>query len=153
MDKSKIIDIISEIIDGIVDNQSLEEVEKRLIEKKKYDKSMVATAYSWIYDKVIANSLNDIHMKKEPTGLRVFSDDEKRLLGVENSNRLLKLINFGFLTNADIDNILDQIHLFQSEPEVSQEEINILLLSSLFEVDKFVEPGSRTLLFLSDTIN
>lgn len=152
MMENNIVEILSQIVDGILQNYTLEEVETKLLKNRKYQKATVATAYSWIYDKLFANSirLRDDHI---PThGIRIPSDDETELLGVDNYNRLLKLRNIGFLTDEDLNLIMDQILLFPIE-ELTQEEINIILFSSLFELDRFIAPGSRTILSLKDNIN
>jgi uncharacterized protein Smg (DUF494 family) len=80
------------------------------------------------------------------------TDEEKDILGSENYNYIIHLINVGLLKVKDLDTILEQISLYPSE-RISKEEINWLILFSLVDFDESILPGSRFLLYTSDTIN
>jgi uncharacterized protein Smg (DUF494 family) len=151
MDNTQL-EIISKIFDGLTTDSSLEEIEKQLVINQKYDKSLIAKTYSWIYDKLLSNT---IKMKENPepnASMRIFNEDELELLGKENYNRLLKLFNAKILTNEDIDMIMDQLFVFHNY-EISERDMSILLLSTLFDIDRLAPPGSRMLLYLNDKIN
>ena len=84
--------------------------------------------------------------------MRIFSEDEMHIIGMQNYNRLLKLFNIGLLTNSDLDGIMEQIFFFPEFP-LTEDEMNFLILNSIIDVDKLSIPGSRKLLYLSDKIN
>jgi|GEM_PF-2441586 len=149
---NKQLEVISKILDGITNEFTLEEIEKKLFSNQKYDKSLIAKTYSWLYDKLLSNT---IKMKENPSysaSMRIFNENELELLGKENYNRLLKLFNAKILTNEDIDMMMDQLSIFHNY-QISERDMSILLLSTLFDVDRFAPPGSRMLLYLNDKIN
>jgi len=150
--RNRLTEVLSKLLDGLAKDTSLEQVELHLLKKKKFDKSLVATAYSWIYDKIAANKTGYNPGIKSSLGMRIFSEDELHIIGMNNYNRLLKLFNIGLLTNADIDTIMEQIFFFPEFP-LSENEMNFLILNSIIDVDKLTAPGSRKLLYLSDKIN
>ena len=83
------------------------------------------------------------------------SNDEIEMIGLENYNHLLKLYNVGLLLYEDMDLIINQLLLHSDffKYKISTNEINLLILSSLFLMDSNTLPGSRMLLYLSDRIN
>ncbi|MCK9425856.1 MAG: DUF494 family protein [Ignavibacteriaceae bacterium] len=150
--RNRLAEVLSKLLDGLAKENSLEQVEIKLLKKKKFDKTVVATAYSWIYDKINANQLGRKTHKSISKGMRIFSEDEMHIIGVKNYNRLLKLYNISLLTNSDLDGIMEQIFFFPEFP-LSDDEMNFLILNSIIDVDKLSIPGSRKLLYLSDKIN
>ena len=150
--KNPLEEVLAKLLDGLAKDKTLEQVETKLLKKKKHDKTIVATAYSWIIDKINANQHNGLSVKPVSKGMRIFSEDEMHIIGMQNYNRLLKLFNVGLLTNTDIDGVMEQIFFFPEFP-LSEEEMNFLILNSIIDVDKLSIPGSRKLLYLSDKIN
>lgn len=150
--RNRLAEVLSKLLDGLAKENSLEQVEIKLLKKKKYDKTIVATAYSWIYDKINANLHEHKTSQSISKGMRIFSEDEMHVIGMKNYNRILKLYNIGLLTNPDLDGIMEQIFFFREFP-LSEDEMNFLILNSIIDVDKLSIPGSRMLLYLSDKIN
>ncbi len=154
--QNQIIEILSKILDGITtNNYSLDDVEKKLLKNKKYNRSTVATAYSWIYDKLFSNTIKIKNAGETKKSFRLLSNDEIEMIGLENYNHLLKLYNVGLLLDDDMDLVIDQLLIYPDilRNKISTDEINILILSSLFLIDTNTLPGSRMLLYLSDKIN
>ncbi|GAB6282042.1 MAG: hypothetical protein STSR0008_07860 [Ignavibacterium sp.] len=154
--QNQIIEIVSKILDGITtNNYSLDEVEKILLKNKKYNRSTVATAYSWIYDKLFSNTIKTKNTEEIKKSFRLLSNEEIEMIGLENYNHLLKLYNVGLLLDEDLDLVIDQLLIYPDilSNKISTDEINILILSSLFLIDTNTLPGSRMLLYLSDKIN
>lgn len=149
---SKQLEIISKIIDGLTNEFTLEEIEKRLISNQIYDQSLIAKTYSWLYDKLLSNTLKTKENPSYSASMRIFNENELEILGKENFNKLLKLFNAKILTNEDIDTIMNQLSIFHSY-QISERDMSILLLSTLFDVDRLAPPGSRMLLYLNDKIN
>ncbi|HEX2868007.1 MAG TPA: DUF494 family protein [Ignavibacteriales bacterium] len=150
---AKIVEVIAQILDALSKNSSLEEVNKTLSHNKNFDKQTVSTAFSWIYDKKLTNNYFSNSIKnKEIKSFRFLTEEEKEILGVENYDYITHLINVGLLKLTDLDNILEQITLFPGD-KISKEEINWLILFSLVDLNESIPPGSRVLLYSSDTIN
>jgi len=150
--RNRLAEVLSKLLNGLAKEKSLELVEMKLLKKKKYDQTVVATAYSWIIDKINENQTGGKTFSIVSKGMRIFSEDELHIIGMPNYNRLLKLYNVGLLTNTDLDEIMEQIFFFPVFP-LSEDEMNFLILNSIIHVDKLSIPGSRKLLYLSDKIN
>ena len=145
--------ILTKIVDGISKEHSFEEVDAALKREQIYIESAVSAAYSWFFDKLLANKLQALSDPKSiRNGVRFLSEDEISLIGVENYNRLLKLVQVGFLNPEDIEMFIENVRFFPIE-NLQSEDITLILLASLFDIDKSMLPGSRTILYLSDTIH
>ena len=132
---------------------SLDKTIDDLTVENRYNKNILATAFSWIYEKTIRDideSEND--NENLTNGKRIFSEDENILFGTENFNYLLHLNNIGLLTNPDLEIIIEEIKLFPREL-INIESINVIIISLFLEVNSLTLPGSRLLLYSSDTIN
>ena len=150
---SEIVKIIDKIASGITERKSTEEVLNYLSKESKFDKSVVAAAYSWICEKTIRNIIEkDGFASGTSSGIRVLSTEEVSSIGLNNYNYLLHFYNIGLLTNNDLDLIVEQIKLFPDE-EISLEHINTLILALFLDPNNFTLPGSRLILYSSDTIN
>lgn len=149
----ELVKILEKIAKGINNNYSFEEVESSINNESKIDKIAAAAAYSWIYEKFLMNFFRNKEMKENISGgLRVLSDDELSKIGLNNYNYLLHFYNVGLLNNGELEMIIDQIVLFP-EGAISKENINLLILSVFLDLDSVSPPGSRYLLYSSDTIN
>ncbi len=150
---SEIVKVLENIAQAIDKDYSFEEVEKSLQKGNKLGRSTLAAAYSWIYEKKLREIYRLKEMKpKTSESLRVFSDEEVSDLGLNNYNYLLHLKNIGLLDNSELELIIDQIKMFPEE-ERTRDNINIFVLSIFLDLDKTTTPGSRYLLYSSDTIN
>lgn len=150
---SKIVDVLAKILEGLSNNASIEEVSKRLINSKKYDEKLLSAAFSLVYDKILLRtSIKKIDNKFGQKSTRFLSEDEISFIGVENYNYLLHLMNVGLIDSSNLEAILSQISLFP-ELRVTRKEINWIILLSLVDFDSELLPGSRFLLYSSDTVN
>jgi len=150
---SKIVEVLAKILEGLGNNYSIEEVNRSLMKNKQFDKQTLGIAFSLIYDKVLSKKMpeKDKEMKKK-RGIRFLSDSEKGTLGIDNYNYLIHLMNVGLLEMDNLEIILDQITIFP-ESTVTRREINWVILLALVEFDSEILPGSRMLLYSSDTVN
>ena len=149
----ELVKILEKLAKGINNNYSFEEVENLINDESKIDKIAAAAAYSWIYEKFLMNFFRNKEMKENISGgLRVLSGDELSKIGLNNYNYLLHFYNVGLLNNGELEMIIDQIVLFP-EGAISKENINLLILSVFLDLDRVSPPGSRYLLYSSDTIN
>ncbi len=150
---SEIVDVVRKIAEGIKAKDSFETTLKSLSREKKYDKKMVAAAFSWIFEKMTYNSNeNQFSINEKSKGFRILSEEEYNLVGLENYNYLLNFYNLGLLNKTDIDTILASLELF-SLTDINTDVLNVLILSQLVNTGSNSLPGSRFTLYHSDTIN
>ncbi len=150
---TEIVKLLTDIFENLDKSISIDKAIYDLSMKKRYNKNILATAFSWIYEK----SIRDMGVITENAelitkGRRIFSDDEKILIGIDNFNYLLHLHNIGLLTNSDLEIIIEELKLFPREL-INTDSINVIIISLFLEVNTLTLPGSRLLLYSSDTIN
>ena len=150
---SKLVDVLAKILEGLSNNSSIEEISKNLVKNKQYDENLLSAAFSLVYDKILLKkSLKELSLTEKPRSARILSEDEKDFLGLDNYNYLLHLMNVGLIDAANLEAILSQISLFP-EMRVSRKEINWIILLALVDYDNELLPGSRSLIYSSDTVN
>lgn len=150
---SKLVDVLAKILEGLSNNSSIEEVSRTLIKSKQYDEKLLSAAFSLVYEKILLRARINLNNKSsKPKSLRILTEEENDLLGVDNYNYLLHLINVGLLDTNNLEAILNQISLFP-DLRVTRKEINWIILLSLVDFDSELLPGSRFLLYSSDTVN
>ena len=150
---SEIVNLLKDIFENLDKTSSLDKTMDDISNNKRYKKNILAAAFSWIYEKTIrdmdeAAENHDLIIK----GKRIFSEEEKTLIGVDNFNYLLHLNNIGLLTNLDLEIIIEELKLFPRDL-INIEAINVIIISLFLEVNTLTLPGSRLLLYSSDTIN
>jgi uncharacterized protein Smg (DUF494 family) len=150
---TEIVNVLAQIVKGMNENSSAEELAKKIKKESKFDDNIIAAAYSWIYEK------NNRELKKDTTddtqsstGFRFIGKDEIDAIGVTNSNYLIHLHNIKLLNNKDLETIIERIKDFP-EDVINFDHINLLILTLYLNVDDVTPPGSRQLLYSSDTIN
>lgn len=149
---AKIVEVLAKILEALSNNYSLEEVNTSLSKDKAFDKQTVSTAFSWVLDKRLANLPLSQNKNIKNNSIRILSEEEKELLGLENYKYLTHLLAVGLLRDVDLDLILEQVALYPGDV-ITKDEINWLILFSLVGFDENILPGSRVLLYSSDTIN
>lgn len=150
---AKIVEVLAKILDGLNNDISLEEVNRSLSKSKEFDQRTVSVAFSLVYDKVLSNKVNAKNKKaKETKNIRLLTEEEKEILGFENYSYLLHLMNVGLLDSIDFEMVLEQIMMFP-ENTITRNDINWIILISIVDFSVDILPGSRVLLYSSDTIN
>lgn len=150
---NKIVEILAKILDGLNKNYSLDEVSTILRKEKNYDNQTVGVAFSLIYDKVLSNKLKEESDRKaSPKNFRMLSPEEMEVIGTNNYNYLIHLVNVGLISNTDLEMTLEQIMMYPKET-ITKDDINWIILISLIDFNSDILPGSRVLLYSSDTIN
>lgn len=149
---SKIVDILTKILEGIGKGYSIEELNQNFMKKKKYDKQTLSIAFSLLFDKITFEKSKLENEYKNKNGIRFLTEEEKEILGAENYNYLLHLYNVGLINSETFEEILDQLFLFP-ENRITKNDINWLVLLSIIDNHKIVPPGSRVLLYTSDSVN
>ncbi|MCF8240264.1 MAG: DUF494 family protein [Melioribacteraceae bacterium] len=150
---AKIVEVLAEILEALNKNYTLDEVNKYISTKKDFDKQTVSAAFSLVYDKVLSSKLSkkrrDLEKKRT---FRILTDDEKEIIGLENYNYLIRLNNIGLLDSIDFEMALEQLLMFPDDT-ITKDDINWIILISLVDLSAEILPGSRVLLYSSDTIN
>ncbi len=150
---AEIVEVLAKITEMNKKNISEDEVAETIIKESKYNRSVIAAAYSWIHEKHKQNSnIRNVKSAEGSKGFRTLSNNEVILIGLKNYNYLLHFYNIGLLTNNDLEEIIEELKLFPDD-EIKTESINLLILSLFLDLDKLTLPGSRLLLYSSDTIN
>lgn len=149
---SKIVDILTQILEGIGEGYTIEEMNHYFIKKKKYDKQTLSIAFSLLFDKITLEKSREELENKAKKSLRFLTEEEKEIIGIENYNYLLHLFNVGLINSETFEEILDQILSFP-ESKITKNDINWLVLLSIVDSNMMVPPGSRVLLYTSDSVN
>jgi uncharacterized protein Smg (DUF494 family) len=150
---SEIVKVIVKVFEGIKKENSPLDVEKLLPAGVIYHKNLIPAAYSWIYDKFVRDNLRNKEFSiAAESGFRILSSEEKSMLGEDIEKYLMHLYSIGLLKSNDIDKIVEQVQLFPENAK-NLDNINLLILSLFFDTDKKSLPGSRYILYSSDTVN
>ncbi len=150
---AKIVEVLAKILEGLKHNDSIEEITNSLDTNKEFDQQTVSAALGLVFDKFLTNRME---LLKEETSVnksfRILTDEEIDIIGKENQKYIQHLVNVGLLEPLDVELLLEQMTMFPEE-EVSKDDINWVILFSLVDFDVDILPGSRVLLYSSDTIN
>ncbi|MCL5029137.1 MAG: DUF494 domain-containing protein [Bacteroidetes bacterium] len=150
---TELVKILETIVQAINNNFSFEDVEKFIKIDNKFNKTTVAAAYSWIYEKRLRELYRKKELQPKPSeSLRILSNDEVTAIGLQNYNYILHFYNIGMLNNNDFELIIDHVKMFPDD-ERNTDNINLLILSVFLDLEKISTPGSRYMLYSSDTIN
>ena len=149
---AKIVEVLARILDGINKNIPLEELNKQLLKNKEFDKQTLSAAFSLVYDKVLSGKILKDKIDEGSKKIRLLTDEEREFLGIENYNYIIHLMNIGLIDSIDVEIILEQLMLFP-EDTINRDDINWIILISLVDFNSKILPGSRILLYSSDTIN
>ena len=149
---TKIVEVIALILDNLKKDYTLEEVNK-LLDSNKYDSQTISADFSLLFDKVLSSKVSKSEKNKiNKETFRVLSLEEIDLIGLDNYNYILSLVNLGLIESNDIEFILE--HAANLEGRVlSKDDINWIVFLSLIDLNAGLLPGSRVLLYSSDTIN
>lgn len=150
--KPKVVEVITHILEALNNNVSLEELNQSLLKSKDYDQQTIGIAFSLIYDKIFIKKKKESKDKKKNRSIRILSEEEIEILGVDNYNYLLHLSNLGLIDAENFENLLEQINYFP-ENKLTRKEINWMILASLIDLDSDIPPGSRLHLYSSDSVN
>ncbi len=148
---SKIVDILTKILEGIGKGYTIDEMNQYFLKKKKYDKQTLSIAFSLLFDKITFEK-NKCEYDNNKKSIRFLTEEEKEILGIDNYNYILHLYNVGLISTDTMDEILEQVFLLP-ENNITKNDINWFVLFSIVDNHMIVPPGSRVLLFTSDSVN
>jgi uncharacterized protein Smg (DUF494 family) len=150
---SKIVKVLETIVEAVKENYTFEEMERTVCIENKKNTSLIATAYSWIYEKKLRELFQSKTLNRQTSkSFRVLSENETYKIGLQIYDFLIYFFNIGLLNNIDIEMILENIMKFPEDSR-NKESINLLILYVILDIDRVSIPGSRYTLYSSDTIN
>jgi uncharacterized protein Smg (DUF494 family) len=150
--KPKIIEVITKILEGLSNNIAMEDLNISLLKNKGYDEQTLGIAFSLIYDKMLIKKRDSKQFEKVNRSVRILTEEEKEMLGMDNYNYVLHLVNLGLLDSANLESILEQV-TYYPENRLTRKEINWIILISLVDFDSEIPPGSRLHLYSTDPVN
>ncbi len=145
----KVIDILTVIAENWRESKSFDEILRILNKKREIDETTVNVAFSLFFEKVLSKKNID---ESATSGHRIFTEEEKQIVGNENYNYLLKLLNLKIINLYELEMIVERI-MELPDVKFDKEDINWMALYALTELPSDVLPGSRLDLFSSDKIN
>ncbi len=150
---NKVIEIAAKILEGMNKKYSSDKLHRYVSNGLKHNNETLAAAYSLIFDRVmVSDALPEYDENSESKSFRVYNDEEKEIISLENYNYLLHLVNVGLINNNEFEMITS--HLLQFPFEIiTKEDINWIILLTLIDIDISMPSGSRFLLSSNDTIN
>jgi uncharacterized protein Smg (DUF494 family) len=99
---------------------------------KKYDKSEISAAYSWILQQYPAIKKKDI---PNPEAYhRVLHFAERLLISPEAYGYLLELVNIGLIDSKALEGIIERV-MFHSSERIGIDKIKRIVATTLFELD------------------
>ena len=132
---TKVVEVLAKILDGLNKKYSLEDVSKHLASENKFDDQTVSAAFSLVYDKIVENRIEKNNDSENPNkNIRILSEHELDVIGVEYYNYLIHLQNIGLIDSSDFEILLKQILLFPIN-RITLEDINWMILVSLVDYD------------------
>lgn len=150
---TEIVSLLTDIFENLDNTRSLDKAMDDISTNKRYNENTLAAAFSWIYEKAIRDRAESSERYELVSrGRRIFSEEEKSIMEIKDFNYLLHLNNIGLLTNSDLEIIIEELKLFPREL-INTESINVIIISLFLEVNTLTLPGSRLVLYSSDTIN
>ncbi len=149
---AKIVEVLTKILEGLDKNYSLEEVTSKLKIGKDFDDQIVSAAFSLVLEKLLLKKTNLKNNIGHEKNFRVLTNDEINAFGIDNYKYIQHLVNIGLLAPLDVELLSEQVQAFPEE-KISKDDINWIILFSLIDLESEVLPGSRVLLYSSDTIN
>lgn len=150
---AKIVEVLAKILEGLKQNYSIEEVTRHINLSKDFDEQTVSAALGLVFDKFLSNRL-ELQKQGNSTNksFRLLTEEEISIIGSENHSYIQHLVNVGLLDPLDVELLIEQMTMFPEE-KVSKDDINWIILFSLVDFNSEILPGSRVLLYSSDTIN
>jgi uncharacterized protein Smg (DUF494 family) len=150
---AKIVEVLAKILEGLKDNNTIEEITRLINTSQDFDEQTVSAALGLVFDKFLSKKMRLLKNGKTDTkSFRILTNEEIQIIGLDNHYYIQHLVNVGLLDPLDVELIVEQMTMFPEE-RVSKDDINWIILFSLVDFDSDILPGSRVLLYSSDTIN
>lgn len=148
---------IMEIIAFVISEQRmgtpLGSVDMDELQRRGYTESEISAALSWILERQIPAELDSDIEVSEPGSFRVLHGIETDMMLPEAWGLLLSYRDLGFLTNEDVEQLLERAVLMGSEMRVGVNEIKSLIAAYVMNQQPWSASGNRILLGGTDSVN
>jgi uncharacterized protein Smg (DUF494 family) len=165
--RERIMEIIVFLLAEMREDKQLTEIDVRPLAKQGFSQSEISTAFSWLFDKIAASSLEqapvvlatsftsdgfvDASRRYTEGPFRVYHDAERNIIAVEAQGYLLQLRELGLLSDNELEMVIDRI-MMSGVPAVNLLEMKELVASMVFDFDDSTRMGSRMMLNASDRV-
>jgi len=142
----RIMEIIAYVIGARSKGTPLTKVDMGELHRLGYTESEISAALSWILERGTNDASTD-------TSFRVLHGLEAETITPEGWGLLLSYLNLGFLTNEDVEQIIERAMLMAQETIIDVAEIRALVAVYVMHRGPLPESGSRSLLSGTDAVN
>lgn len=124
------------------------------LQQKGYTEPEIAAALSWIIERKhhVAEEAT-VPAPSNNTAFRVLNSIEQDIVTPEAWGQLMVYKELGFISNKDLENILERAMMMGIEGGLGAEEVKMIVAVYFFNEYTQGESGSRTLLFGTDSVN
>lgn len=145
----RIMEIIAWVVDSHDPATPIGKVDVAELSARGYTASEISAALSWILERGSADTTT-------PAGhssFRVLHSLEEEVITPEAWGILLSYHNLGFLSNADMEQIIERAMVLTAETVVDVAEIRALVAVYVMHQGAMMDSGSRSLLSGTEAIN
>ena len=157
MNHRYIVERIMEIIAFVISEQRmgtpLGNVDMDELQRRGYTESEISAALSWILERQVPAELEADVEASAPGSFRILHGIEADMVQPEAWGLLLSYRDLGFLTNEDVEQLLERAVLMGSEVPVGASEIKALIAAYVMHQQPWSISGNRILLGGTDSIN
>jgi uncharacterized protein Smg (DUF494 family) len=154
----RIMEIIAYVMGVRRSGTPLMKVDTTELTKQGYTQSEISAAFSWIMERGEQNIVPHDVQSSEHSGsgegsFRILHGIEAETITPEAWGLLLSYRDLGFLTNEDLEQIIERAMVMGGETDVDIAEIRALVAVYVMHQGPFADTGSRNLLLGSDAVN
>ena len=142
----RIMEIIAFVIGARNQGTPLTKVDLGELHRRGFTESEISAALSWILERGTADASSD-------ASFRILHGIEAETITPEGWGLLLSYVNLGFLTNEDVEQIIERAMLMAQETIIDVAEVRALVAVYVMHRGPLPESGSRSLLSGTDSIN
>jgi uncharacterized protein Smg (DUF494 family) len=150
----RIMEIIAFVMSELRQHRPLTQIDVDELHRRGYTESEISAALSWIMERT---SQSDAKARRstpsKTTSFRVLHDLEHDLLTPEAWGMLLSYRDLGFLSNDDLEQILERAVVMGAEGGVDAMDVSNIIAVYLMNQQQSPIAGSKSLLDGSETIN
>lgn len=149
----RIMEIIAFVMAELRQHRPIGAIDVDELHRRGYTEGEISAALSWIMERNGALSGDQPSTPPQPASFRILHGIEADLVSPEAWGMLLSYRDLGFLTNEDVENVLDRCMVMGAEHGVSEHDILNIIAVYLLHQQPVLQSGSRSLLDGSETIN
>ena len=148
----RIMEIIAWVIGSHEKGAPLTAVDTSELYKQGYTDGEISAAISWILERG-QQAIDAMHNGVESDSFRVLHGIESEVITKEAWGMLLSYQNLGFLSNEDIEQIIERAMVMGGETLVDMEELRAIVAVYVMNLDQDSMSGNRSLLSGNEQVN